>query len=74
MRLHFLAAREVGLLGVPQFQQWYVAFIAHFIRIYEVTAPPFAAADAEWSANCENVAKYLAQGRRMTDVSQSFKK
>jgi hypothetical protein len=74
MRLHFLAAREVGLLDVPQFQQWYVAFIAHFIRIYEVTAPPFAAADAEWSANCENVAKYLAQGRRMTDVSQSFKK
>ena len=73
MRLHFLAAREVGLFLFPQFQQWYVAFIAQFVRVYEVTAPPYAAADAEWSASAGNVELYLAQGRRMLDISRSFK-
>jgi len=73
MRLHFLAARQVELFNFPQFQQWYTAFIAHFIRIYEESAPPFAAADAEWSANSDNVAKYVAQGRRMVDISRSLK-
>jgi hypothetical protein len=50
-----------------------VAFIAHFVRVYEVTAPPYAAADAEWSASAGNVELYLAQGRRMLDISRSFK-
>ncbi len=73
MRLHFLAAREVGLFLHPQFRQWYVAFIAHFVEVYEVTAPPYADADAEWSASADNVAVYLAQSRRMLDISRSFK-
>jgi hypothetical protein len=73
MRLHFLAAREVGLFRFPQFQSWYTAFIAHFIRIYEVAAPPYASADANWSADSDNVAQYLAQGRRMTDLSSTLR-
>jgi hypothetical protein len=68
MRLHFWAARECGLDKHESFWTWYVQFIEHFISVYERTAPPYAASDAEWSANPENLALYEKQGYFMADV------
>ena len=64
MRLHFWAVRECGLgpdkqTGNPHFWDWYVQFIAHFIRVYERRAVPYAPIEAEWSADPANTAKYL---------------
>jgi len=68
MRLMFWAGREVGLMSNPTFASWYTQFIGHFIRIYEATAPPYAAKDAAWSADPRNVALYLESGHVMKDV------
>jgi len=58
MRLHFWAARDVGLLDTP-FGEYYVKFIAHFVSVYERTAPPFAREAARWSADPDNITRYL---------------
>ena len=73
MRLHFWAMREVGLWEKsPLFCDFYVRFIAHFVRVYEGSAPPFAREAARWSdpehGGVESIARYIAGGRRMTDV------
>jgi len=68
MRLMFWAGREVGLMSHPTFASWYVQFIAHFIRVYEVAAPPYAALDAAWSADPRNIETYMQNGRVMKDV------
>ena len=56
--MHFWSAREVGLFDTP-FGDYYVKFIAHFVSVYERTAPPFARESARWSSSEENIAKYL---------------
>lgn len=71
MRLHFWAAREVGFYDTPAKRRWmdyYVRFIAHFVSVYERTAPPFAREAARWSADPANTAAYLDCGRTMPDV------
>merc|ERR1712118_64362 len=67
--LHFWALRESGLLEAnPAFSDYYVRFIAHFVRVYENTAPSFARDSLRWSASAENIERYIRSGRRMTDV------
>jgi len=68
MRLHFWAAREVGLANHPAFFPWYTQFIGHFIRVYEREAPPYVLESAQWSADPENIATYVASGNKMNDV------
>ena len=69
MRLHFWSAREVGMFNsCPEFMDYYVRFIAHFVSVYERTAPQFARESARWSAKKENVDAYLANNRTMQDV------
>ena len=58
LRLHFLAAREEGLFEHPNFQDWYVRFLSHFVRVYERTAQQFARESARWSESKERVARY----------------
>lgn len=60
MRLFFWAARECGLLENKTFQNWLVRFIAHFIRVYEYSAPAHAVESLEWSSNAANIEQYLA--------------
>merc|ERR1712190_177957 len=70
MRLHFWAAREVGLFE-PQhaaFMDYYIRFIGHFISVYSSKSPPFSRESARWSANPENIQRYLLAGNRMSDV------
>jgi hypothetical protein len=67
MRLHFWSAREVGLFDTP-FGDYYVKFIAHFVSVYERTAPPFARESARWSLNEKNIVKYL-DNNEMLDLS-----
>merc|ERR1711937_552124 len=69
MRLHFWALRESGLLEAnPAFSDYYVRFIAHFVRVYENTAPTFARDSFRWSASPENINRYLRNGRKISDV------
>ena len=71
MRLHFWAAREAGFYDTSAGRRWmdyYVRFIAHFVSVYERTAPPFAREAARWSADPANTAAYLERGRTMPDV------
>lgn len=69
MRLHFWALRESGLLeSSPSFADYYVRFIAHFVRVYENTAPVFARDSLRWSADAINIQNYLNNGRKMKDV------
>ena len=69
MRLHFWAMREAELLeSAPSFADYYVRFIAHFVRVYEGTAPMFARDSLRWSADPKNIQKYLDDGRKMKDV------
>eukprot|EP01062_Namystynia_karyoxenos_P027641 TRINITY_DN21154_c0_g1_i1.p1 TRINITY_DN21154_c0_g1~~TRINITY_DN21154_c0_g1_i1.p1 ORF type:complete len:329 (+),score=106.53 TRINITY_DN21154_c0_g1_i1:77-988(+) len=68
MRLMFWSARDKGLLTHPQFGEWFVRFIGHFVRVYERSAPPFTRDSARWSADPANVQRYISSGRRMTDV------
>jgi hypothetical protein len=69
MRLHFWALRESGLVAQsPSFADYYIRFIAHFVRVYESKAPVFARDSRRWSANPENIDRYLKDGRQMKDV------
>lgn len=74
MRLMFWSARSVGAFegeAGAAFQDWYVKFIAHFVRVYEGLAPPFARESLRWSADPRNTERYL-ETHTMTDVlSQS---
>jgi truncated hemoglobin YjbI len=70
MRLHFWAAREAGFFE-PQhaaFMDYYTRFIGHFISIYSSKAPPFTRESARWSADPQNIERYLASGNLMSDV------
>jgi len=68
MRLNFWAARESGLFALsPTFESWYIRFLAHFVRVYEGSAPQFARDSARWSADPKNIAAYKARGNRMPD-------
>lgn len=63
MRLMFWSAKEVGAFQrSPTFESWYVRFIAHFVRVYEREAPPFARESNRWSETEENINAYLAAG------------
>jgi len=69
MRLHFLAARQVGLFDEhPAFMDYYTRFIAHFVRVYSSDSPAFTRESARWSEDAENVARYCAAGNLMSDV------
>ena len=69
MRLHFWALRESGLMDKsPSFADYYVRFIAHFIRVYESSAPAFARDSMRWSDNPKNIEAYIASDRVMLDV------
>jgi len=61
-------ASVYSLFENKAFEDWYVRFIAHFVRVYERMAPQFARESARWSANPANIERYLANGRRMTDI------
>lgn len=63
MRLHFWAAREAGLFDgeKARFGEYYVRFIAHFVSVYERTAPMFAREAMRWSADPANLATYIQQ-------------
>lgn len=66
MRLMFLSAREASLFQLcPSFETWFIRFIAHFVRVYEGTAPFFARESARWSLDEANVAAYLANSCSM---------
>ena len=52
----------------PSFADYYVRFIAHFVRVYESTAPPFARDALRWSADPKNIEAYIRNGREMVDV------
>jgi hypothetical protein len=69
MRLHFWALRESKLVETsPSFVDYYVRFIAHFVRVYESTAPAFARDSYRWSADPQNIQKYLQNGRKMPEI------
>lgn len=70
MRLHFWAAREVGLFEpqYAEFMNYYIRFIGHFISVYSGKSPPFTRESVRWSAAPNNVEKYLASGNVMADV------
>jgi len=70
MRLHFWAARDVGLFA-PQhaaFMDYYMRFIGHFISVYSSKSPPFTRESARWSENQSNIQRYIAAGNVMFDV------
>merc|ERR1719413_74722 len=70
MRLHFWAAREVGLFEPRHaaFMDYYIRFIAHFISVYSSKSPPFTRESARWSADPANVRAYYAAGKKMLDI------
>jgi hypothetical protein len=68
MRLHFWAARETGMFEHEAFMEYYTRFIGHFISVYSSKSPPFTRESARWSADPQNIQRYLDAGRRMTDV------
>merc|ERR1712125_183520 len=70
MRLHFWAARECGLFE-PQhaaFMDYYIRFIGHFVSIYSSKSPPFTRESARWSADPDNLKRYVKAGNVMHDV------
>ena len=69
MRLHFWSLREAGYFDThPEFTDYYIKFIAHFVSVYEKTAPPFARESARWSALQSNVDDYYSSERRMSGI------
>lgn len=69
MRLMFWSAREAGIFAIsPTFEDWYPQFIAHFMTVYERSAPPYAAESLKWSSKEENINSYLEAGRKMMDI------
>lgn len=73
MRIMFWAARDEGLADHPVFWAWYKDFIAHFVRVYETSAPPYATAAAEWSSNKANILEYEKNGYIMTDIITKYR-
>jgi len=70
MRLMFWSARRVGAFdgeAGAAFNEWFVRFIGHFVRVYERQAPPFARESARWSLDEGNIQRYL-EARSMKDV------
>jgi hypothetical protein len=66
MRLNFWALRQSEIWGrSPSFVAYYVKFIAHFVSIYEHSAPQFARESARWSASPANIERYRANGNMM---------
>lgn len=66
MRLMFWSAREAGVFDAsPSFADWYIRFIAHFVRVYEREAPAFARESARWSLSQDNIAEYIRNGNAM---------
>jgi hypothetical protein len=63
----FWSCREAGVFGGahPGFENWYVKFISHFVRIYEGDAPHFAKDSARWSLDPMNIEAYRANGNKM---------
>mmetsp|Transcript_14023 Transcript_14023/g.15414 ORF Transcript_14023/g.15414 Transcript_14023/m.15414 type:complete len:204 (-) Transcript_14023:153-764(-) len=70
MRLHFWALQESGIIEIsPSFADYYIQFIAHFVRVYENAAPLFARDSFRWSSsNPKNIEHYIGNGRKMKDV------
>ena len=69
MRLHFWALRSSGLLEQsPSFADYYVRFIGHFVSVYERSATLFTRESFRWSENPDNIKRYMADGRKMTEV------
>lgn len=69
MRLNFWALRQSGIWErSPSFVAYYVKFIAHFVSIYERSAPQFARESARWSASPANIERYRAN-RNMMEAS-----
>lgn len=52
----------------PSFADYYIRFIGHFVRVYESTAQQFTRDSFRWSANPNNITRYIQNGRRMNDV------
>jgi truncated hemoglobin YjbI len=69
IRIHFWAARELGLSDHEPFWNWYISFLEHFITVYERRAVAYVAIDAEWSENPQNIEKYIADGYIMQDIA-----
>ena len=71
MRLHFWAARETGMFDTEagrSFMEYYTRFIGHFISVYDGKSPPFTRESVRWSADPQNIQRYLAAGNVMVDV------
>jgi len=71
MRLHFWAAREAGFFEQhPEFMDYYVRLIGHFVSVYSSKSPPFTRDSARWSADPANIQRYLDSGPNflMADV------
>lgn len=68
MRLMGLALRDTGLTDHIAFTRWFTQFIAHFIAVYERTAPPYAAADFAWSGSARRVDAYTSAEYKFTDL------
>lgn len=62
------AAGETVVVESPFFT-WFVQFIAHFVRVYERRAVPYAREAAEWSLDPTNVIKYEKDGFLMRDIA-----
>jgi len=68
MRLHFWAAREVGMFDHVEFMDYYVRLIGHFVSIYSTKSPIFTRDSARWSADPANIKRYIDAGCLMRDV------
>jgi hypothetical protein len=69
MRVHFWAAREVGMFDeYPAFMDYYVRFIGHFVSVYSSKSPPFTRESARWSADPRNIEQYFTNGNVMKDL------
>ena len=69
MRLMFWSMRETGVLEkYPEFGEWFLKFIAHFIAIYESTAPPYALESMMWSEEEHHITSYRENFNRMKDL------
>jgi len=69
MRIHFWAMREAGIFeSSPEFSEYYIKFIGHFVSVYERSATMFARESARWSADPANIEKYVASGNLMEGV------
>ena len=68
LRLHFWAMQETGVPArAPSFYAYYLRFIAHFVSVYEWSAPRFVRESERWCRDPENTERYLANGRRMEE-------